>query len=499
EVWQIEAEQGKYESFNEQLEKDEEVLEMQYQKQAELRIRREEIAALRAEQNKKAREKKDEEAQKEYEKKHKEMLEDIQRNHGKAVHFLRKTMTRIQEKNAEEELKSQEHMERRIQAVLSLKNSITSNRENLRTLQIGKKARAFEAEKQEMKMREAVLAEGGNVTKEVILHKRLLEYEKEKQAFAEQQKSRKLEIVARILQEDDYFQRQKNSQISAKAVKRADKLEDSLLWRMKTWHYIETTCKRSAAALPQVNKCLSIKHLEIFLTTSVQEVPEKVCYDVSHESKEDEKDRDRPQAEPEFPGLWDQGCGLHKLPKEETEPKLLAARMMRSEILKKNMGKLQTGIVHKQTGAAREWSEGCPFYSKPNLIHFKDFDVGKIYKKKIVLTNASYSVNFCRLAGISEWLKDFISIHFDPPGQMSAGMSCEVGVTFKPMINETLEGEITFVAQTGSFSVPLKCTTKKCVLALDKELIDFGTQVVGERISRTITLTNRGALGTRFK
>ncbi|XP_010223787.1 PREDICTED: uncharacterized protein CFAP74 [Tinamus guttatus] len=493
EMWQTEDEQGKSESFNEQSEKDKEELEMQYQKQAELRIRREKIAALRAEQNQKAREKKDEEAQKEYEEKCKEMLEDIQRNHEKAVHFLRKTMTRIHEKNAEEELKSKEHMERRIQAVLSLKNSITSNRENLRTLQIGKKARAFEAKKQEMKMREAILAEGGNVTKEVVLHKRLLEYEKEKQAFAEQQKSRRIEIVARILQEDLYFHKQKNSQISIKAVKRDDKLEDSVLWRMKTWQYIEKTCKHSAAALPQLSYSSANER-----TTSAQEVPEKVCHDVSRESREDETDRDKPQAEPEFPGLWDQECGLHKVPEEETEPKLLAARMMRSEIFEKTTGKLQTGIVHKETGAARE-HERCPFYSKPNLIHFKDFDVGKIYKKKIVLTNASYSVNFCRLAGISEWLKDFISIHFDPPGQMSAGMSCEVGVTFKPMINETLEGEITFMAQTGSFSVPLKCTIKKCILALDKELIDFGTQVVGERISRMITLTNRGALGTRFK
>lgn len=36
-------------------------------------------------------------------------------------------------------------------------------------------------------------------------------------------------------------------------------------------------------------------------------------------------------------------------------------------------------------------------------------------------------------------------------------------------------------------------------LALDKELIDFGSHVVGETISRTISLTNSGALGTRFK
>ncbi|XP_062449710.1 LOW QUALITY PROTEIN: cilia- and flagella-associated protein 74 [Rhea pennata] len=497
EVWQIEAEQGKSESFLEQL--DEEELEMQYRKQAELRIWREKIAARKAEQNQQAREKKEEEAQKEYEEKHKEMLEDVQRNHEKAVYFLRKTMTRIHEKNADEEQKTQKHMERRMQAVLSLKNSIASNRENLRTLQLGKKARAFEAKKQEMKMREAILAEGGNVAKEIFLHKRLAEYEKEKRAFQEQQKSRRIEIVARILQENVYFHKQKNSQSCTKAVKRDGKLEDSLLWRMKTWQYIEKTCEHSATAIPQESwYSSSICSSADKRIPSIQEFPEKACHDVFCESKEDEKEKDKPQAEPEFPGLWNQECDLHKIPKEETEPKLLATKIMKKEILKKKMGKLQTGIFHQQIVSGGECEE-CPFYSKPNLIHFKDFDVGKIYKKKIVLTNASYSVNFCRLAGISEWLKDFISIHFDPPGQMSAGMSCEVGVTFKPMINETLEGEITFMAQTGSFSVPLKCTTKKCVLALDKELVDFGTQVVGERISRTVTLTNCGALGTRFK
>lgn len=36
-------------------------------------------------------------------------------------------------------------------------------------------------------------------------------------------------------------------------------------------------------------------------------------------------------------------------------------------------------------------------------------------------------------------------------------------------------------------------------LSLDKELIDFGSYVVGETTSRIITLTNIGGLGTRFK
>ncbi|KFW84968.1 Uncharacterized protein KIAA1751, partial [Manacus vitellinus] len=180
------------------------------------------------------------------------------------------------------------------------------------------------------------------------------------------------------------------------------------------------------------------------------------------------------------------------------DPTQLAIRALKKEVSENRMEEFQTGSLAKQTVPGRE-HKGCAFHSKPSCIHFKDFDVGQTYKKKIILTNASYSVNYCRLVGISECLKDFISVHFDPPGKMSSGMSCEFVVTFKPMINESLAGEVMFEAQTGSFSVPLQCTVKSCVLALDKELIDFGSHVVGETISRTIILTNRGALGTRFK
>ncbi|KAM6116691.1 cilia- and flagella-associated protein 74 [Phoenicopterus ruber ruber] len=499
EMWQIETEQGKYEILHEQLKKDEEELEMQYQERAEVRIWKEKIAALQAEENQRSREKKEEEAQKEYEDRHKKMLEDAKRNHEKAVYFLRKSMARIHEKNAKEEVQTREHMERRIQAVLSLKNSITSNREKLQALQVWNQAVAFEAKQQEMKMREAILAEGGNVAKEIFLHKRLLEREKEKQAFREQQKSRKMEIVSQILQEKASIRKQKKSQSCTKAIKGGGKLDDSLLWRMKTWQYLEKTCKHSAGAISQKLWCSRPACSSAGeRTASVGEIAEKTPHDVLCESGEDEKERDKTLVEPEFPGLWSQECDLHKIPKEETAPQQLATGGEKKEICQKNMEELQTGIFWKQMVSGHE-CKGCTFYSKPRCIHFKDFDVGQVYKKKIVLINGSYSVNSCRLMGISEWLKDFISIRFDPPGKIPAGMSCEILVMFKPMINETLEGEVMFMAQTGSFSVPLKCTAKRCILALDKELIDFGSHVVGETISRTINLTNSGALGTRFK
>lgn len=36
-------------------------------------------------------------------------------------------------------------------------------------------------------------------------------------------------------------------------------------------------------------------------------------------------------------------------------------------------------------------------------------------------------------------------------------------------------------------------------LEVDSQLVDFGLHVVGQTISRTITLTNKGALATHFR
>ncbi|NXY07594.1 CFA74 protein, partial [Pteruthius melanotis] len=490
EMWQVENKQGKYNILHEQLQKDEEQLEMQYQEEREVRIGKEKITALQAEGRRRTQEKREEEARRECEERKKKILEDAKRNHEKAVCFLRQSMARIREKNAKEEVKAQEHMERRIQAVLSLKTSITSNRERLQTLQILNKAKALEAKKEEMKMREAILAEGGNVIREIFLHKRQQEHEKKKEAFRELQKSRKIEIVSRILQEKASIYKQKKSQSPTKAIKARGKLEKPLLQRREAWQS-EETCKHADGEIPQL-------YLQNFCSfTEAVALSISLAQDVLWESGDEDTERDETLLVPEFPGLWSRQYDLHKVPKAE-DPTLLAIRAMRKKTAEKKMEELQTGILHKQIVPGRE-HKGCAFLSKPSCIHFKDFDVGQIYKKKILLTNASYSVNYCRLVGISECLKDFISVHFDPPGKVFSGMSCEFLVTFKPMINERLEGEVMFMALTGPFSVPLKCTVKTCVLALDKELIDFGSLVVGETISRPISLTNSGALGTRFK
>lgn len=77
-------------------------------------------------------------------------------------------------------------------------------------------------------------------------------------AFREQQKSRKIEIVSQILQEKASIRKQKNRPSCTKAIKNGGKLRDSLLWRRKTWHYIEKTCGHPAGAISQVSKGLRI-------------------------------------------------------------------------------------------------------------------------------------------------------------------------------------------------------------------------------------------------
>nr|XP_028596751.1 LOW QUALITY PROTEIN: cilia- and flagella-associated protein 74 [Podarcis muralis] len=501
EMWKIEIEQGNFSELRNQIKQDEEYLDQQNQMQAAERLQNQKNRTLQLNQRWLAMERKIQKARDDYEHRLSKALEDAQRNHEKAVKFLKKSLGRIRDKEASEEQKNQEYMQKRMETVLSLKNNISFNREKLRTHQAQNKANFLDAQEQEQEMKETIEAQGHNVTREAFLYKRQVEFEKRKKEFVEQQKARKIEIVSQILKEDAQMEKVKK-QSCPQTLKSQDKLSDAVKWRMKTWQYIKKACDDAVPTIPQKHwrspsPCTSLDDRNLLMGTS-QEMIAETKYREEEEEEEDGNTRDETLAKPEFTGIWNQECSVPQVPDVGLDSKPVGASKLEKDIFSQNLEKLHSGIIRKHKVCGLEY-KGCPFYSKPSLIHFKDFDIGKTYKKKMILINAFYSINYCKLVGVSEHLKDFFTVHFDPPGPMSSGMSCKVGVTFKPMINQDLEGEVTFLSQIGSFSIPLKCSTKKCVLALDKELIDFGTHVVGETISRTITLTNCGALGTRFQ
>ncbi len=61
-----------------------------------------------------------------------------------------------------------------------------------------------------------------------------------------------------------------------------------------------------------------------------------------------------------------------------------------------------------------------------------------------------------------------------------------------------MDGEIHMLSQTGPFSIPLKCLTKKCLVTLDKTHLEFGEVYIGETVRGRVTLSNAGALGTQY-
>ncbi|XP_068397247.1 cilia- and flagella-associated protein 74 [Eschrichtius robustus] len=418
---------------------------------------------------------------------HQKLVEAAQKNHRKAVQFLKASLGRVRQQQREEEREARERMRRRRDAVLTLKNSISASRETLRKFQAWGQAKAEVAEQKAQAEKEVILAQGGDAFKHFCHQRRRQELEAQNRAFAEEQKLRKHEIVRRILKEEAEEGRRKQRPSPPRPAGRP-------ILRARTWSYVaafhagKSTLLRSSPQLQEGRSALPQASRLVKAVSS-----ESVQADRGSLGRAEET-----LAQPEIPGLWKEDYKPYQVPKEDMDQKPVGGTKMDKDVLARTVQRLRSGVIHKQVASRREF-RGCPFNSKPKLIHFKDFDIGKVYKKKITLINATYVINYCKLVGVEESLRDFIHIDFDPPGPVSAGMSCEVLVTFKPMVNKDLEGNVSFLAQTGRFSVPLKCSAKKCSLSLDKELIDFGSHVVGETASRTVTLTNLGGLGTRFR
>ncbi|MBZ3882441.1 Cilia- and flagella-associated protein 74 [Sciurus carolinensis] len=486
-MWHIEMEKGRFQDLHQPSLEEAEARGRHLQGLAAQRLLKEKEAAEKAERNQRLRVGKSLHVQRELGLEHQRRMEDAQRNHKVAIEFLKVSLGRAREQEKKQETESRQVLKQRMDAVLALKSSITANRETLRKIQAWGRARAALAEQKASAEKEAILAQGGDAFKHLFHHRRRQHLEAQRRTFQEEQQLRKQEIVGRILKEEAEEESRKKKQLRPARAAVGRTLRD------KTWNYIANICTGKMATMAtSLPLEAEAAHPETSLLLKVIS-SESVQGDPGTTSGEEET-----LAEPEIPGLWQEDCAHYQELKEDVGRKPVGGTKMDKDILARTVAQLRSRVIHKQVVSGREF-KGRPFNSKPQLVHFKDFEVGEVYKKKITLVNATYTINYCSLVGVDESLRDFVHIGFDPPGPMSAGMSCEVLVTFKPMINKDLEGSISFLAQTGSFSVPLKCSTKKCSLSLDKELINFGSYVVGETTSRTITLTNVGGLGTKFK
>ncbi|XP_017266687.2 cilia- and flagella-associated protein 74 isoform X2 [Kryptolebias marmoratus] len=414
-------------------------------------------------------------------------IEEGRRSQKTAAKYLKQTIKRLHQQAAEKEQQNREFIEKRMQAVRSLKSNIAANQESLQVQQNRAKADAQMKEQQERQLRESLQAQGINSFKHMHRLKQLEETKRKQEEFEESQKSKRVAIVTKILQEEQLMKSRTKNQALPLKPSTSNKFSSLRRKRERLLYYLDPFPPSVAEETATIHfrKFSDIRSSSSTSSDAedLEEMSETFQEDVAHQSLADSL------AEPEFTGLWEQD--YKKLITEKVTPLQTEAQEEEPDTASRKLNVTSKKVHEKKV-------KGPPFVSKPEVVLFKDFEVGKLYKKKIVLTNISYTVNHCKLLRVSAQLKDFISINFEPPGPLSTGMSCDVQAIFQPVINEDLEGEIQFASTVGPFFVPVRCTTKKCNPEVDSQFIDFGSHVVGQTISRTISLTNKGALATLF-
>ncbi|XP_035863811.1 cilia- and flagella-associated protein 74 isoform X3 [Sander lucioperca] len=484
ELSEVEVELGRFSSLWQEVQEEERVFQVLKNQKAATRLQQEKKASQNLQlkmqhlRDKQAAMLRKEEA--ECQKK----IEEGQASRKIAAKYLKETIKRMHQREAEKEQENRELLEKRIQAVKSLKSNIAATQESLRVHQSRAKANSQRKEQRQRQLRESLQAQGINSIKHMYQQKQLEELKRKQEEFEDRQKSKRVEIVAKILQEEQLVKNRKRHQARLPKPTTTDKFPSLGRAREKLLYYLDPSPPSATEESATIqSRQFSDSTSSSSPSSDVEDLGETMHHEVDDQSLADSL------AEPEFSGLWDQNYKM--LLNEKTA---LVQTEVKQEEPAVASGKLS--IPPKKVHGKE--LKGPPFISKPEIILFKDFEVGKMYKKKIVLTNISYITNHCKLLGVSAHLKDFISINFEPPGSLSTGMSCDMQAVFQPMINEDLEGEVQFASAMGPFSVPVRCTIKRCDLEVDSQFIDFGSHVVGQTISWTITLTNKGALATLF-
>ena len=511
---------GKYTLYREQLHFLEDRLKKEKSMDARNRLRKEVLFAQNAERQLNQGVKQDMKQRQELKERRSKAIAEVKQNREIANSYLKDTLKKMKDKAKVETDLSRSKYTYRMNTILELKNDIEHTRENLVAKRARDQANLKEKEASLIAERTSMEARGLNADAILLTNQRKKDFENERKQARAVQRQREVDILSKIIKEEENLERRKSKQpwvfqadvrgvdnSFASSIKESNissvkpKMKRVLLHPNVLGDSTDTMDSHHPLQSADMGKYRDRPETATTSATSFSEQDQGggVSAFIEDTSQIPEDEAEWYQIEdlnkPSFPGLW--SGEVESGNKDREKYTLVYDTKMEKEMMFNALEKQRAGIVQKQVAARREF-KGVAFDAKPEIVHFKDLEVGKTYKKKVKLTNVSYTINYLKLVGLSEHLKDFVTLDFESQGQMSAGMTCEILVTFSPMINENLEGTIDFLSQTGPVSLPVKCSVKKCDLSLDIYQVNFGTEVIGENLKRTFTLVNKGALPTEF-
>ena len=401
----------------------------------------------------------------------------------KARKFFHQTLDKLREQKERENEIEKERTVKMTAAYASLGENIKNNRGILSAIQDVKVYEKANKDSEREEKRREMLREKQDPDEFFLKEVRFRKYENKKQSFEKKTKEGKDKILEQIIQEEKNRIKQEKKQANPHWM---DKYDSQAIHAKRNMS--RKLPRMKVHKRPQIGD--SVKQVR----ESVSLIPREDKVALGDSSSEGEAENKIESSsgeeilpEPEYRGLW------------ETQPKQKKHehKLISDESMQKAMEKLKTNIVRKQVAAGREF-KGQPFRSQPEVVIFKDFEVDKSYQRRVQLTNVSYTVNHCKFIDVTDNLKDFCFVEFNPPGALSAGLTCWFQIKFTPRVEMDIEGAVCFLAQTGPFEVPVSCCKKKCIVLLEKERIDFGRICKGEKSRKSIELRNEGAVPTDF-
>ena len=196
----------------------------------------------------------------------------------------------------------------------------------------------------------------------------------------------------------------------------------------------------------------------------------------------------RDLAQPEFAPVWEQhGAGPTKTSSagekmapdaegfyppprlSKLEKSIRAQRLAEHKETVRNGGRKSNEPV-KVTGRIYR-GEGLT--CTPKILLFQDFEVGQTYDLKVSITNVFWSKNSFRVAEIPAHLADVLEWIFDPPGELSAGITHPMTLRFRPKKKEDVDADLLLLTAAGPVALPLRCRTKRALLHVTPSRFDL--------------------------
>eukprot|EP00057_Strongylocentrotus_purpuratus_P024403 XP_011678877.1 PREDICTED: uncharacterized protein LOC763377 [Strongylocentrotus purpuratus] len=166
----FDLDRGKYLLEEEELQKKEADLELERKGNAARRAQKESKYLSQAEQRRKIRDRDHIEALMEHDRKHREALSAAKKSQEVASQYLKQSLAKYRQEEADELVKEKAHAEKRMGTLLKLKQDINSNRDNLKALQARNRYEA-KLDRKESEQEREQLIEGGENSAEVMLTK----------------------------------------------------------------------------------------------------------------------------------------------------------------------------------------------------------------------------------------------------------------------------------------------------------------------------------------